>query len=107
MGVRENRKFEFTAHQEACFSVGIKFISIVVETFGGWCEDPINSIIPSIKAIGHQLGQMMGSSPADVFFRGLQSTSQNLRYNLFCFILGGFSLFVLLHIYHRVTVYRA
>ena len=42
--------------------MGIKFIPIAVETFGGWCVDAINTI----KMIGHQLEQRMGSSPTDV-----------------------------------------
>ena len=49
------------AHAEACRSVGVTFVPLVVESLGGWSETAVHSI----KSIGHQLGQRLGIPPAD------------------------------------------
>ena len=48
-------------HAEACRSVGVTFIPLVVESLGGWSETAVHSI----KSIGRQLGQRLGIPPAD------------------------------------------
>ena len=59
LSVGENRKM--AAHAEACRSVGVTFVPLVVESLGGWSETAVHSI----KSIGHQLGQRLGIPPAD------------------------------------------
>ena len=49
------------AHAEACRSVGVTFVPLVVESLGGWSETAVHSI----KSIGRQLGQRLGIPPAD------------------------------------------
>ena len=57
--VGEERKR--AAHNEACSSVGVIFIPLVVESLGGWSEKAYETI----ARIGHLLGQRMGSPPRD------------------------------------------
>ena len=49
------------AHAEACRSVGVTFVPLVVESLGGWSETAVHSI----KSIGRQLGQRLGIPPTD------------------------------------------
>ena len=55
----EERKRD--AHNEACRSVGVIFIPLVVESLGGWREEASQTI----ARIGRPLGQRMGSLPGD------------------------------------------
>ena len=48
-------------HYEACQSVGVSFVLLVVETLGGWSDDAIQTICK----IGRLLGQRLGSPPAE------------------------------------------
>ena len=57
--VGEERKM--AAHAEACRSVGIAFIPLVVETLGGWCQEAINTV----KDIGCIQGHRLGISPSE------------------------------------------
>ena len=59
LSVGENRKM--AAHAEACRSVGVTFVPLVVESLGGWSETAVHSI----KSIGRQLGQRLGIPPTD------------------------------------------
>ena len=59
LSVGENRKM--TAHAEACRSVGVTFVPLVVESLGGWSETAVHSI----KSIGRQLRLRLGIPPAD------------------------------------------
>ena len=49
------------AHSEACQSVGVLFVPMVVETLGGWDEEAIRTI----TAIGRSQGQRLGIPPSD------------------------------------------
>ena len=59
LSVGENGKM--AAHAEACRSVGVTFVPLVVESLGGWSETAVHSI----KSIGRQLGQRLRIPPAD------------------------------------------
>ena len=59
LSVEEDRKM--AAHAEACCSVGVTFIPLVVESLGDWSETAVHSI----KSIGRQPGQRLGILPAD------------------------------------------
>ena len=56
LSVGENRKM--AAHAEACRSVGVTFVPLVVESLGGWSETAVHSI----KSIDRQLGQRLWGS---------------------------------------------
>ena len=56
--IGERRKM--VHHYEACQSVGLSFVPLVVETLGGWSDDAIQTICK----IGRLLGQRLGSPPA-------------------------------------------
>ena len=49
------------AHNEACRSVGVIFIPLVVESLGGWSEEASQTI----ARIGRLMGQRIGSPPGD------------------------------------------
>ena len=57
--IGERRKM--VHHYEACQSVGVSFVPLVVETLGGWSDDAIQTICK----IGRLLGQRLGSPPAE------------------------------------------
>ena len=59
LSVGENKKM--ATHAEACRSVGVPFVPLVVGSLGGWSE----TAVYSVKSIGHQLGQRLGIPPAD------------------------------------------
>ena len=48
-------------YSTACHSVGASFISLVIESLGGWDEE----VVDVIKSIGRLLGQRLGISPAE------------------------------------------
>jgi hypothetical protein len=56
--VTEERKM--AAHSEACQSVGVVFIPLVMETLGGWSDEAAHNI----SRIGRLLGQRSGAPPA-------------------------------------------
>ena len=58
LSVGEDRKI--AAHASSCHSVGVSFIPLIVETFGGWS----NLAVETIKSIGRLQGQRLGISPA-------------------------------------------
>ena len=59
LSVAENRKL--VAHASTCRSIGISFIPLAVETFGGWSQLAVDTI----KSIGRQQGQRLGIPPQD------------------------------------------
>ena len=48
------------AHNEACRSVGVVFIPLVVESLGGWNEEAVHNI----SKIRHLLGLRTGAPPS-------------------------------------------
>ena len=58
LSVGEERKR--AAHSEACHSVGVTFIPMVVETLGGWGEE----VALTVKNIGRLQGLRLGIPPA-------------------------------------------
>ena len=54
LSVADERKR--AAHQNACQTVGITFVPLAVETFGGWSQEAAETI----KLIGHSQGQRLG-----------------------------------------------
>ena len=59
LSVGKERKM--VAHAEACRSVGVTFILLVVESFGGWDEEAVTTI----RAIGRMVGQRLSVSPGE------------------------------------------
>ena len=55
----EERKL--SAHAEACRSVGVSFIPLVVQSLGGWSDEAADTI----SSIGHFMGQRLGISPVE------------------------------------------
>ena len=55
----EERKL--SAHAEACRSVGVSFIPLVMESLGGWNDEAADTI----SSIGRLMGQRLGISPAE------------------------------------------
>ena len=52
------REKKVAVHSEACRSVGVSFVSMVVKTLGGWDEE-------AEAAIGRSQGQRLGIPPSD------------------------------------------
>ena len=68
LSVGKERKM--TAHSEACRSVGVIFLPLVVESLGGWDGEAADII----RAIGRLQGQRLGIPPAEAtrhFFQRL------------------------------------
>ena len=59
LSVGEDRKR--AAHAEACHSVGVSFIPLVVESLGGWSDQAADTI----RCFGRLLGQRLGTDIAD------------------------------------------
>ena len=59
LAVGEERKR--ASHAEACRSVGVSFIPLVVESLGGWSEEAVDTI----SSIGRLLGQRLGIPPSE------------------------------------------
>ena len=59
LSVGKERKM--TAHSEACRSVGVIFLPLVVESLGGWDGEAADII----RAIGRLQGQRLGIPPAE------------------------------------------
>ena len=59
LAVGEERKR--ASHSEACHSVGVSFIPLVVESLGGWSEEAADTI----SSIGRLLGQRLGIPPSE------------------------------------------
>ena len=59
LAVGEERKR--ASHAEACRSVGVNFIPLVVESLGGWSEEAADTI----SSIGRLLGQRLGIPPSE------------------------------------------
>ena len=57
--VGEERKI--TAHAEACRTVGVSFVPLVVESLGGWSDEASDTI----ANIGRLLGQSLGIPPSE------------------------------------------
>ena len=55
------RERKMAAHSEACQSVGVSFVPMVVETLGSWDEEAVCTII----AIGRSQGRHLGIPPSD------------------------------------------
>ncbi len=70
--VGEERKMK--AHAEACRSVGVSFIPLVVESIGGWSERAADTI----KSFGRLMGQRLGIPSADSTTHLFQRLSINL-----------------------------
>ena len=75
--VGEGRKL--VAHADACRAVGVSFIRIVVETFGGMSA----SSVSTLACLGRLLGQRLGIPPADstrhLFQRSMDTTHPKSR----------------------------
>ena len=59
LAVGEERKR--ASHAEACRSVGVSFIPLVVESLGGWSEEAVDTI----SSIGRLLGKRLGIPPSE------------------------------------------
>ena len=59
LSVGEERKR--AAHAEACHSVGVSFIPLVIESLGGWSDQAADTI----RCFGRLLGQRLGTDIAD------------------------------------------
>ena len=59
LSVGEERKR--AAHAEACHSVGVSFIPLVIESLGGWSDQAADTI----RCFGRLLGQRLGTDTAD------------------------------------------
>ena len=70
--IGEERKM--TAHNEACLSVGLSFVPMVVEMLGGWSEETSCTI----GRIGRLLGQRSGSPPAETIHHLFQRLAVTL-----------------------------
>ena len=46
---------------EACCSVGVSFIPLVMESLGGWSDEAVDTI----SSIGRPMGQRLGISPVE------------------------------------------
>lgn len=57
--VGEERKI--AAHAEACRTVGVSFVPLVVESLGGWSDEASDTI----ANIGRLLGQRLGIPPSE------------------------------------------
>ena len=62
------------AHFEACRSVGVVFIPLVVESLGGWDRDAADTIRPT----GHLQGQCLGIPPAESIHHLFQTLAISL-----------------------------
>ena len=70
--VTEERKM--AAHREACQSVCVVFIPLVMETLGGWSDEAAHNI----SRIGRFLGQRSGAPPATTTHHLFQRLSISL-----------------------------
>ena len=52
---------KLAAHADACRAVGVFFVPLVIETFGGISA----SAVSTVACLGRLLGQRMGIPPAD------------------------------------------
>ena len=55
---------KIASHAKACHDIGVLFITLVVETLGGWSSEAINTI----SHIGHQLGQRLDIPPPESIY---------------------------------------
>ena len=60
--VGEERKI--AAHAEACRTVGVSFVPLVVESLGGWSDEASDTI----ANIGRLLGQRLGIPPSEAIY---------------------------------------
>ena len=54
LGVGEERKI--ASHSSTCYTAGISFVPLVMETLGGWSLEAVETI----QAIGHLQSQRLG-----------------------------------------------
>ena len=77
--VEEERKM--ATHNEACLSVGVVFIPLVVESLGGWSEEAVHNI----TRIGRLLWQCTGAPPTETTRHLFQRLHAHLIVERQCF----------------------